>query len=36
VGILTDRDIRLHVEFMEDRVETEGDFNPGLDAWWKA
>ncbi|MCC6589524.1 MAG: CBS domain-containing protein [Bryobacterales bacterium] len=31
VGILTDRDIRLHVEFMGDRVETEGDFNRGLD-----
>jgi acetoin utilization protein AcuB len=32
LGILTDRDIRLHVVFMEDRLETEGDFTSSLDA----
>lgn len=32
VGIITDRDIRLHVVYMEDRLEDADHWNPGLEA----
>jgi acetoin utilization protein AcuB len=32
VGILTDRDIRLHVAYLEDRLESADSWNDALDA----